>query len=267
LSLGPITFEAGGSSTLTARIQGVRAWVFPDKAAADQFLERAVTNSFRWEAFPPAWHSVEGSEEVAATLGVALGGTDHKERTDLVGVSASGQGAVGARIAPGRIITVYGRVSTDGPELSLPLTPSKGLGKQEWLAEVTLSPDGPRELAFRRASAGDMDSTLTETVYRLDLRDPENRAVATPLLAVKWPWGARERAAIAAVGKRIADHGTIERTVSSVSDDTRGISGSVRGGWKFGGGVKRIRVHRELVSASARVGGFERARQDCQASR
>ena len=108
---------------------------------------------------------------------------------------------------------------------------------------------------------------LPETVYRLDLRDPENRAVAAPLLAAKWPWGARERAAIAAVGKRIAGHGTIERTVSSVSGDTRGISGSVRGGWKFGGGVKRIKVHRELVAASARVGGFERARQDCQASR
>ncbi|MDA0169136.1 hypothetical protein OJ998_08575 [Solirubrobacter taibaiensis] len=258
LSAGPVAFEGGASGALTARIQGARAWVFPNRSAADTFLQHAVVNGFRWERFPPAWHSVESSEEVSAALGVAFGG---KERTDLVGVGASGQGAMGARIAPGRIITVYGRVATDGPELTLPLMPSKGLGKQEWLAEVTLSPDGPREIAFRRAAAGDMDSTLTETVYRLDLRDPANRAVAAPLLAAKLPWGNRE--AIAAVAERIKSHGTIERTVSSVEDDTRGVSGSVKGGWKFGGAVKRIKVHRELVSASARAGGLERARYDC----
>jgi hypothetical protein len=36
---------------------------------------------------------------------------------------------------------------------------------------------------------------------------------------------------------------------------------------KFGLSYKRIKVHRRLVDASARVGGFERRRQDCQASR
>jgi hypothetical protein len=153
-------------------------------------------------------------------------------------------------------------VSTDGPELQLPLTPSKGLGKQEWLAEITLGPDGPREIAFRRASASELDSKITETVHRLDLRDPDNRAVAAPLLAMKLPWG--DRAAIAAVAARIASHGTVERTVSSVEDDTKGVSGSAKGGWKFGGAYKRIKIKRSLISASARVGGFERERRDCQ---
>lgn len=261
VSAGPVTFEAGGSVGLTARIQGARAWVFPDQAAADEFLEHALANSLRWERFKPAWHSVEGSDEVSAALGVAFGGAGYKERADLVGVAASGQAAFGARIAPGRIVTVYGRVSTDGPELLLPLTPSKGLGKHEWLAEITVGPDGPRELAFRHAAASDMDSKVTETVSRLDLRDPANRAVAAPLLAMKLPWG--DGAAIDAVAARIRSHGTIERTVSSVEDDTKGISGSAKGGWKFGGSVKRIKVHRELISAGARVGGLERVRYDC----
>ncbi len=261
VSAGPVTFEAGGSAGLTARVTGARGWVFPNRAAADEFLEHALANSLRWERFPPAWNSVEGSAEVTAALGLAFGASGYKERVDLLGVAASGQGALGARIAPGRVITVYGRVATDGPELSLPLTPSKGLGKHEWLGEVTVGPDGPREIAFRHAAASDMDSQITETVSRLDLRDPENRAVAARLLAMRLPW--RDRGAIEAVARRIRSHGTIERTVSSVADDTKGISGSVKGGWKFGGSVKRIKVHRELVSAGARVGGMERERYDC----
>jgi hypothetical protein len=261
VSAGPVAFEAGGSVGLTARIVGARAWVFPNQAAADEFLKHAVVNSFRWERFKPAWHSVEGSDEVNAALGLELGASSYKERADLVGVAGSGQAAFGARIAPGHIVTVYGRVSTDGPELQLPLIPARGLGKQEWVAELTVGPDGPHEVAFRRASAGDLDSKLTETVYRLDLRDPENRAVAAPLLATKLPWG--NGAALDAVGRRIRSHGTIERTVSSIEDDTRGVSGSVKGGWKFGGSVKRIRINRELISASARVGGLERQRYDC----
>ena len=80
---------------------------------------------------------------------------------------------------------------------------------------------------------------------------------------MKLPWPATA-AAIAAVAARIASHGTVERTVSSVEDDTKGVSGSAKGGWKFGGAYKRIKVKRSLVSASARVGGFERERRDCQ---
>jgi hypothetical protein len=258
LSLGPVAFEAGGSVGLTARVVGARAWVFPSQAAADAFLEHALVNSVRWKRFPPAWHSVEGSDEVRAALGLSAGSAGHKERGELVGVAASGQGALGARIAPGRVVTVYGRATTDGPELSLPLTPSAGAGRHEWLAEVTLGPEGPREVAFRRADGGDR---VTETVARLDLRDPGNRAVAAPLLRLRFPWG--RSPALAAVAQRIETHGTIERTVTSVEDDTRGISGSLKGGWKFGGTVKRIRVHRSLVSASARTGGLERQRYDC----
>jgi len=264
VAAGPVQLDAGGTIALTARVQGAVAWQFPDKAAADVFLEHAAINSARWSTFKPAWHAVEGSDEAATAVGIAAGGEGHKERFDLIGGAASGQGAVGARLTfdSPRLVTVYGRVSTDGPELQLPLAPSKGLGKQEWLAEITLGPDGPREIAFRRASASDMGGQITETVQRLDLRDPDNRAVAAPLLATKLPWGNRE--AIAAVAERIASHGTIERTVSTVEDDTKGLSGSVKGGWKFGGAYKRIKIKRSLVSASARAGGLERRRYDCQ---
>jgi hypothetical protein len=265
LSAGPVAFKLGVSGSLTGRVRGAVAWHFRDQAAADRFLEHAKVNSVRWNAFPPAWHSVENAREILAAGSVAAGGAGSKERGELVGLAASGQGAIGARITTGRprLITIYGRVSTDGPELSFPLIPSKGFGKHEWLVELTLGPDGARELAFRHAAAGESDSKLTESVHRLDLRDPANRAVAAPLLSVRLPWGSRERATIAAVARRIRSHGTIERTVSSVQDDTKGLSGSVKGGWKFGGSIKRIKVHRELVSASARVGGLDRERYDC----
>jgi hypothetical protein len=132
------------------------------------------------------------------------------------------------------------------------------------VVEVTFGRAGWRELAFRHASASELDSRVTETVLRLDLRNPANRAVAGPLLEARMPWGAQHRAVTEAVARRIATHGTIERTVSSVEDDSRGISGSVRGGAKFGGAFKRIKVRKQLLSASARSGGFERERFDCQ---
>ena len=60
----------------------------------------------------------------------------------------------------------------------------------------------------------------------------------------------------------MGSHGTIERVESAVEDDSGGVSGSL--GKIVGGGYKRIKVSRSLVSASARAGGFERERRDCQ---
>ncbi|RKQ91960.1 hypothetical protein C8N24_1799 [Solirubrobacter pauli] len=264
VSLGPVAVDLGGQAGARARIQGAYGWTFPDQAAADEFLDSAL-KELRTDRWPQAWVSVEGSGEVSAMVGAALGGPV-KERLDLVGLTGSGHGAIGARLVhDGNVVTVYGRVASDGPELSRPLLPSIGRGREEWLAEYTFGPDGPRELAFRHVVPGDRDSVQTEVVARLGLRDPANAAVARPLLDVRFPWGERDRARIAAVADRIVSHGTIERTVSSVADGSRGISGSVRGGTKFGAAFKRIAVHRSLVEASARAGGFERRRLDCQA--
>ncbi len=50
--------------------------------------------------------------------------------------------------------------------------------------------------------------------------------------------------------------------MSAVQDDSGGVSGSL--GKLVGGTYKRIKVHRSLVSASARADGRERQRFDCQ---
>ncbi|MDA0178898.1 hypothetical protein OJ997_01220 [Solirubrobacter phytolaccae] len=263
LSLGPVKFEVGGEAGAKARVQGAYGWTFPNQAAADEFIESNL-KELRADRWPQHWVSVEGSGEVSAMVGLALGG-DVRERLDLVGFSGSGHGAIGARLVhAGNVVTVYGRATLDGPELARALMPTIGRGREDWVVEYTFDGNGPRELAFRRVEPSDRDSRQTETVARLDLRDPTNAAAARPLLDARLPWGPEERAAFAVAGARIASHGTIERTVSSVSDDSRGISGSVRGGAKFGGSAKKIDVHRSLVEASARTGGYDRRRLDCQ---
>jgi hypothetical protein len=66
--------------------------------------------------------------------------------------------------------------------------------------------------------------------------------------------------------RRIATHGTVERTVSTVQDDSKGASGSVRVGYRFGAGGRITRIHKSLVEASARTGGSrDRERFDCTA--
>ena len=57
---------------------------------------------------------------------------------------------------------------------------------------------------------------------RLDLRDPENLAVARSLLDASLP---EMRGRVEAVLRRIGTHGIVERTVSEVDDDSSGGSG------------------------------------------
>ena len=150
--------------------------------------------------------------------------------------------------------------------MSLPLLPSTGPGRDDWVMEYTFGHGGPRELVFRHGDMTDGGNRLTETVLRLDLRDPANRAAAQPLLGLDWPWPQSAKARVAAVLARIKSDGTIETSVSEVADDTLGISGSVAGDIKFGGAAKRIKVHKQLVSATALTGGpYLRERFDCAA--
>ena len=74
----------------------------------------------------------------------------------------SGEAALGARIARGGVVTVYGRAALDG-DVTVPFFPSPaGNGREEWLVEYTFGREGPREIAFRRVDAidhGDRSST------------------------------------------------------------------------------------------------------------
>jgi hypothetical protein len=105
---------------------------------------------------------------------------------------------------------------------------------------------------------------MTETVARLDLRDPGNLAVARTLVDSALPWPPNVIKQMPAVAERIRSNGAIETTTSEVDDGSWGASAHAADEVKFGAAYKRIKVHRTLVSATARTGGpYERQRVDC----
>ena len=265
--------RAGRSSKRAGRsgsphaIQGARAWEFPNQAAADVSSSSTPRSTARaGTRFQPAWHSVEGSDEVATALGIAAGGEGHKERFDLVGGAASGQGAVGARLTFDRAGSSpsTGACPPTDPSCSSRSRPSKGLGKQEWLAEITL---GPGRAARDRVPSRVRRASWTARSPRPSIgwicAIPTTARSRRRCSAMKLPWGDRERR-IAAVAARIASHGTVERTVSASKTTPKACPGPPRAAGSSAAAYKRIKVTRALVSASARVGGFERRRQDCQ---
>jgi hypothetical protein len=104
---------------------------------------------------------------------------------------------------------------------------------------------------------------LVDSVERLDLRDGANRAAAGPLFDAYQPLQ-RLMDALRALHARIPEHGTIERTVSDYDDDSSGISGAVGVGSKLGAGYKKLKIHKQLISATARTqGSRDRDRFDC----
>lgn len=262
VSAGPLAFGLSADGTARTRVQYARGWDFPDQATAGRFLEHALRNSFSTDDWPPTWQSAEDAREVTIAGGLSVGGEGFSERGDVFTVAASGSAALGLKSTTAGVFTVYGRVALDRPEYALPFEPSKGFGRAEGVVEVSFDRDAPREVAVRVNRATAMGDRLSETVMRLDLRDAENLAFARSLLRVPYPWPGQMRDDFARLLARMASHGTIERIESAVEDDSGGVSGSL--GKLVGGGYKRIKVSRSLVSASARAGGFERRRLDCQ---
>lgn len=261
-SLGPVKFEAGADGALRARVQVARGWTFPNLRAAERFLERSVRNAFDDDHYPWTWQSGEYGAEAAGTANVAAG-VEGVVGGDLVGVSVSGQDAIGMRRSRDGSTTTYTRISLAGPDVTVPFAPTVGRGRNEWIAEFTRDAGGPRELVFRTAVPGDMGNKVTETVARLDLRDPANLAAARPLLDSSEPWSAAGGAGKQAVMDRIATHGVVERLVSTVDDDSRGASASLKALFRFSLSGKQVRIHRTLVEATAQRGAVTGARLDC----
>jgi hypothetical protein len=259
LHAGPVAFDLGVTGDLRQRVQAARAWEFPDQATADRFLAHSLRNAVPFGDWPASWHSVEKAGEVSAMVGAALGGRTYRDRADLVGVSGFAQHADGARLGRDGSLTLYGRTTLDGPEVALPFMATVGRGRDEWLVEYTLG----RELVFRHAEPDGLGTKVTETIARLDLRDPANLAAARPLLEHSLPWPPGDGPRKQAVMDRIATHGVIERTVSEIDDDSKGASGSVRGGLKFGATARKVKVRKQLVQASVQRGALNGARLDC----
>ena len=124
-------------------------------------------------------------------------------------------------------------------------------------------PDGPREIAFRRRRPSDAGNTVTETVARLDLRDPANLAIARPLFESQQPLAAVGGAGKQAVLDRIATHGVVERTVSEVDDDSPARpSGSAAAG-SSGSAARRSRSTSGSSGRRVQRGALAGARLDC----
>lgn len=265
LSLGPLVFDIGTTGALRERVEAARAWVFPDQATAARFLEHRNRNAINEREFPAAWHSVDDTRELSLMVGAAVGAKGFDDRGDLAGIAGSGGHVLGGRVTREGMVTVYGRAQMDGPDITFPFLPAIGPGHEEFVVEFSFSRDGPREIAIRHAVPSGMGGQVEETVGRLDLRDPANLAFARSLIDARLPWPPHLHKQARALGRRIATHGVVERTVMTVEDGSRGASASLRLGVKVGASYRHIKVRRELVSATARTGGAERERFDCVA--
>ena len=265
-TFGPVKGSAGAAAAARVRVQAARGWTFPDAAAAKRFLEHSVRNGFDGDRYPWSWQSTEKAEEFSGAAGAMGAGNGYRDQLDAVSVAVSLQSAIGSRETRDGLHTTYTRIALDGPELTIPFLPSFGRGRDEWIAEYTRGPDGPREIAFRRVVPSAAGTKVTETFARLDLRDPSNLAIALPLFESHERWSAVGGAGKQAVLDRIATHGVVDRTVTSVQDASRGASFAVSGGWKFGLGGKKVAVHRRLVEATVQRGALSGARLDCLAA-
>jgi hypothetical protein len=263
LSLGLAGVEGGVEGEARRRLQGALGWVFPDRMTADRFLEHALRSSIDRERWPPAWVAGELGSEAGAWAGVSVGAVD---KAGFVPVSASGavNQTYGVKRSRDGSVTFYSRVSLEGPELNVPLLPPMlTRGRNEWVVEYTRKDGEPRELLLRTIAPGDRGHRMTEIVARLDLRNATNREIAGPFLRNPLTWKSAGGVGKQALMNRIATHGTVERAVSEVDDDSRGAAFSIKLGIKFGLGGRKIKIVRRLVEATASANGVNGRRLDC----
>ena len=220
--------------------------------------------SQQWSGSSRSTMSISHSMSCSAGMTMASGSGEGGGGTDVAGIEASTQSAIGVRTGRGQT-TIYVRTETHGPEASDALGHAAGLGSiGPALVEYTRDRSGPRELAFRAAVKGRRAGEVVELVARLDLRDRVNRAVAGRLLRVRAPWPPAMRAELVDLIRYTVSVGTVERSVYAVTDGSREVSAAVRLGLELGVELERTNVRRKLVEASAWTpGSDERRREDC----
>jgi phosphoglycolate phosphatase-like HAD superfamily hydrolase len=272
--LGPL--KAGIEAQAGLRVASGIGWEFPDAATARRFLAAAhygLSPAIR--RWPAAWRSGEAGLAVRgwAGLGVVATGEDGASRGNgegasleapAAGIEVAAGSALGARIARG-LTTLYLRAETEGPRTTGLFDGLLDAGRRgPVVAEYTRDRSGPRELAFRTSAPGAREREVVETVARLDLRVPANRAVAARLLRHRAPWPPSVAATLRGAVRRAVRVGTVERSVYAVEDGSRSLELAARAGAEVGLEAGYSRVDRRLVEASAwTAGSKERAREDC----
>jgi len=132
------------------------------------------------------------------------------------------------------------------------------------IVELTRDAAGARELAFRSAGPAARDGQVVETVARLDLREPANRAAAEPLLGRRLPWPPETAGELRALLRRAVATGIVERAVYDVRDRTDELELEAKFGLALGVDGREVEIDRRLVAASAWThGSDERDRADC----
>jgi hypothetical protein len=133
------------------------------------------------------------------------------------------------------------------------------------MVELTRERGELRELAFRTVEPGASTGEVVETVGRLDLRTPGNRAAVDPLLRWRAPWPPAVARDLRAAALRTVQAGTVERAVYGVREQATKLDLEVRLGVALGIDVARVEVERRLLEASAWTpGSRKRERVDCE---
>jgi hypothetical protein len=253
LTFTPAGIEGGASAAATIGYRGGKAWRFADAAAARAFLDGARRDSAVQSAREPdmRWDAIGGVSTAAAGGAIA----------DLAraGVTTAADGAIGLRRDGARkTLTLDLGAEDPGFALDLPGFPAPPAGVRSFVAEVTWEAGVVRELAVRSATS--KDGRLEELTGRLDLRDPENRAIAERILRP----GTHTPDDLRALARRIATDGVVERDGYTVAERRRGFSVAGRLGVALGLSHERITAERRLVDAVAWIrGGPPQRRFDC----
>ena len=250
LEATPLGIDVGVYGSVDFTITGGSAWEFPDAAAARRFLAGA-------EDVPPTWRFGELGGDLGGEVSAALKGIR------FAGVHAGAGIAAGARQGRGQT-TLYMRGQLDsGANVWAPRSQTgiAGPGGQVMI-ELTIAGGDVREVAFRTAARGAGGDRVVDTVARLDLRDPRNRAAAESVLLGGVPAPPR----LLSLMRYTVRHGTVERAVYDVRDDSSSFALAVKLVAALGLEDKDVDVERRLVAASAWThGSQERLREDCVA--
>ena len=253
LEASPFGLDFGLEGKADFRIMKGAAWEFPDAAAAARFL--SGKSSAR-----PTWRFGEAGDVLTAEAAAKIGGAT------LTGVAATAQAAGGARVGKGRT-TLYIRTRLDsGATVWLPRHTAQLAGPStgDVIVELTLEHGAFREVAFRTAGVGAGRGQVVDTVARLDLRDPANRAAAAHLLTRRLPWPAAVAQELHQLMRYTVQRGTVERAVYDVRDESGTFALAAKLGMELGIDLDRVKVQRRLVAASAWTpGSQERVREDC----